>query len=103
VSQPVPIPDAATLDRVLVGFLHEEVSKAGFERGVVAVSGGLDSAVSLALAARALGKDNVVAVLLPHRVSSPESSRDGLAVVESVGTAHELYDITPLIEGFTGL
>jgi NAD+ synthase len=85
----------------MVGFLRDEVRKAGFERGIVAVSGGLDSAVTLALGARALGPAHVSAVLLPHRVSSPESTQDGLAVVEAVGCEHEVFEITPMLEGYT--
>jgi NAD+ synthase len=101
VIRPVPLPDPETVTRVLVGFLEDEVRKAGFERAVVAVSGGLDSAVTLALAARALGPGKVTAVLLPHEVSSPESTRDGQAVAEAAGCGHEIFEITPMLEGYT--
>lgn len=94
---PMPLPQ---LEQLLVGFLREEIGKAGFRRGVVGVSGGIDSAAVLLLAARALGPENVHAVLLPYRTSSPESVRDARAVVAVAGCPAEEIDITPMVEAF---
>ncbi|HKB16478.1 MAG TPA: NAD(+) synthetase, partial [Planctomycetota bacterium] len=53
--------DAALAARLLVGFLREEAGKFGFRRAVLGLSGGVDSAVTAALAARAFGGPNVLA------------------------------------------
>ncbi len=57
---------------ILTGFIHSEISRAGFTRAVVGLSGGIDSALSCYLAAEALGPQNVLAVRMPYRSSSPE-------------------------------
>lgn len=75
--------DAPLAERLLVRFLVEEAGKFGFSRGVVGLSGGIDSAVSLELAARAFGPDQVVAVAMPYRTSAPES----LSLAEKAASA----------------
>ncbi len=84
------------VERILVAFLHDETSNAGFRRGVLGLSGGVDSAVCAALAVRALGPDNVLGVLLPHRTSSPESRADAELVARTLGMRTELVDISPM-------
>ena len=59
--------------RILTGFIKSEVSRVGFTRAVINLSGGLDSALSCALAAESLGPENVLALRLPYRTSSPDS------------------------------
>jgi NAD+ synthase len=65
---------------------------------VVAISGGVDSAVCAALAARAVGRERVHALLLPERASSSESTRLGRLVAEQVGVTWEVQDISPALE-----
>jgi NAD+ synthase len=65
---------------------------------VVAVSGGIDSSVCCALSVRALGKERVLALLLPERDSSPRSTSLGRQLVEHLGVAWELCDIAPTLE-----
>jgi NAD+ synthase len=65
---------------------------------VVAISGGVDSAVCAALAARAVGRERVHALLLPERASSSESTRLGRLVAEQVGVEWEVQDISPTLE-----
>lgn len=67
-------------------------------RGVVlGVSGGIDSSVCAALAARALGPDRVFALLMPERDSSPDSLARGLELVRHLGIAHEVHDLAPAL------
>src|SRR5690606_16895173 len=61
---------------LLVRALREEVEKAGFQRVLLGLSGGIDSALALFLSARAFGPENVVAVCMPYRESSPASVKD---------------------------
>lgn len=85
---------------LLVGFLREEVGQAGFQRAVVGLSGGVDSAVSAALCARAFGPANVLAVLMPHQSSHPDSERHARLVADRVGVPTKLVDITRMVDGY---
>lgn len=92
--------EPTALADVLVRFLRAETGKFGFSRGVLGVSGGLDSAVAATLAARALGPRNVLGLLLPYRTSSAASERLGLALCESLKIKHERIDITGMVDGY---
>ncbi|MDT8342763.1 MAG: NAD(+) synthase, partial [Longimicrobiales bacterium] len=93
--------DAALVEDWLVRFLVEEmVERRGFRRAAVGLSGGVDSAVTAALCARALGPENVHAFLLPHRASSPESGAHARLVAGALGIPHREIDITGAVEGY---
>lgn len=100
-TNPVPLPiDSDRLIQLLCGFVREEIAKSGFARGVVGVSGGLDSAAVLLVASRALGPENVLGILMPYRSSSPSSLSDARAVAEVAGCRTEEIDITPMVDAF---
>lgn len=65
---------------------------------VVAISGGIDSSVSAALAVRAVGAKRVYGLLLPERVSSPQSTHRGRMLAEHLGIEYEIFDIAPALE-----
>ncbi|HLG04611.1 MAG TPA: NAD+ synthase, partial [Gemmatimonadales bacterium] len=89
--------------RWLVEFLRDEVTRRrGFLRGVVALSGGVDSAVVAFLAAEALGPDNVIGLRLPYRISSPESLLHAQLVADQLGIGSETIDITSAVDGLIG-
>jgi NAD+ synthase len=92
--------DCDTVRRILTGFIDNEVRKAGFERVVVGVSGGVDSALSASLAAEALGPQNVWAILMPYRTSSPESVEHARLVVSTLGIHSLTVDITPMVDAY---
>lgn len=92
--------DTTLVERILVGFLRDEVRKVGFERVVLGLSGGVDSALSAALAQRALGAENVVPVIMPYRTSSPESEADARTVADSLGIKPEVVDISPQVDAY---
>ncbi len=85
---------------VLVNFLREEICKVGYRRAIVNLSGGIDSAVACALAAEALGPQNVLALLLPYRTSSPASEADARAVADKFGVQARKIEITPMVEPY---
>jgi len=58
---------------ILAGFIKSEVTRVGYTRGVIGLSGGIDSALSCVLAVEALGRENVLAVRMPYESSSPDS------------------------------
>ncbi|MCY4063147.1 MAG: NAD+ synthase [Chloroflexi bacterium] len=90
--------------RVLTGFIRDSITKAGMTRAVIGLSGGIDSAVSAYLAAKALGAENVLALRMPYTTSSPESLSDAEAVIEDLDLPNLSLPISdmadPLIERF---
>ncbi len=84
--------------RILTGFIRSEVTRAGFSRAVVGVSGGVDSSLSCALAAEALGPENVLAVRMPYKTSSPESLEHAQMVIERFGVRSATIPITEMVD-----
>jgi len=84
--------------KILTGFIRSEITRAGFSRALVGLSGGLDSAVACALAVDALGSANVLAVSMPYKTSSPDSVEDARIVAEKLGVPLETFDITDMVE-----
>lgn len=82
----------------VAGFVRERMAEAGRKRGVIGLSGGIDSAVSAFLTARALGPDRLHALMLPYRTSSAQSMQDALSVAEALGLPHEVIEITPMVD-----
>ena len=93
--------DPALVTRVLEGFIRDEIGKFGINRAVVALSGGIDSALSCTLAVRALGSNSVLAVLMPYRTSNPASRGDAETLVRQLNIASVLIDISPAVDGIT--
>ena len=90
--------------RILTGFIGDSITKAGMTRAVIGLSGGIDSAVSAYLSAKALGAENVLALRMPYKTSSASSLSDAEAVIEDLGLPHLTLPITdmadPLIRRF---
>lgn len=85
---------------LLVRFLKDEVTNAGFSKAIVGISGGVDSSVSAALAAEALGKENVLGVMMPYKTSSPRSVEDAESLIKTIGIHSERIDITPMVDAY---
>jgi len=81
-------------------FLQQELAKTGLRGFVVGLSGGVDSALACALAARALGPEKILAVKMPYRTSSPESEADADRVSAHLGVKSERVDITPMVDAY---
>jgi len=104
-------PDAASRDgsleldprwttKILVNFIRTELHRTGLRDLVLGLSGGIDSAVAVYLAARAIEPRRIHAVLLPYRTSSRDSLEDSGRVVDELGIDAETVDISPLVDGF---
>ncbi|MDO9349416.1 MAG: NAD+ synthase [Anaerolineales bacterium] len=83
---------------ILTRFIHTEITRAGFSRAVVNLSGGLDSAVSFALAVEALGAENVLALRLPYKTSSPDSLEHAQMLIDQLGTQSVTIPITEMVD-----
>jgi len=92
--------DAGLTEHWLVGFLREEFERRGFTKAVVGLSGGVDSAVTAYLAARAFGADNVTAIRMPYRTSSPESLSHAQLVIDALGIRSRTIDISAAVDGY---
>lgn len=79
-------------DALVLG-IKDYFAKLGFSKAVLGLSGGVDSALVLYLAVQALGKGNVLSVLLPSHFSSSHSVEDSLALVKNLGSPHEVIEI----------
>ncbi len=97
---PPPGCNVELAERVLTAFLREETGKFGIERAVIGLSGGIDSALVLELAARALGPANVLAVAMPYVDSNPLSLELARESATHAGTRLEEVDITPMADAF---
>jgi NAD+ synthase (glutamine-hydrolysing) len=84
----------------LVSFLREEFERRGFEKAVVGLSGGVDSAVTTFLSAQALGPENVIGVRMPYRTSNPESLAHAQMVIDKLGIQSRTIDISPAVDGY---
>ena len=94
--------DTAVARRVIAGFIQSQLRQAGFERAVVGLSGGIDSALVAYVVAEAIGPERLLCVMMPYRTSSPASRADAEEVVRRLGCASELIDISPMVDGCFG-
>lgn len=92
--------DPALAERWLVEFLRDElVRRRGFEKAVLGLSGGVDSALVAYLAARALGPANVTGVRMPYSTSSPESLDHAQLVIDALGIQSRTVPISAAVDG----
>jgi NAD+ synthase len=90
----------ALVTEILTRFIHLEITRTGFGRAVMGLSGGIDSSVVAALAARALGPENVLCVTMPYKTSSISTRRDSQAVVASLGVKTLDVPITDQVDAY---
>ncbi len=101
------LPDELAIDtgvarRVISGFIQGQLRQAGFQRCVLGLSGGIDSGLVAYLVTEAIGPENLLAVLMPYRTSSPASRADAEAIVADLGIRSELVEITAMVDGYFG-
>ena len=84
--------------QILTGFIKSEVTRVGYSRAVIGLSGGVDSALSFALAVEALGPENVLAVRMPYRSSSADSLEHAQMLIDQFKVQSETIEITGMVE-----
>ncbi len=105
--QPGPIaPELDRLDSIyqaMVLGLRDYVNKTGFPSVVIGLSGGVDSAITAAVAADALGPERVHAIMMPSPYTSRDSLEDAAACAQAIGVRYDMVDIGPAMEAFRGM
>lgn len=91
---------AAEVCQALILGTRDYVTKCGFKKVVIGLSGGIDSALTAAIAALALGPANVLGVAMPSPYTAPESIADAEALAKNLGIGFTLLPITPLVQGY---
>ncbi len=94
------LPDMGMLEASLVLGIRDYLGKTGFKSVVLGLSGGIDSAVTAALAAKALGSDKVLGVAMPSQYSSEGSVTDAKALADNLGLPFEVIPIKPIFDTF---
>ncbi len=95
-----PEEQVATIHQALILGLKDYFRKCGFTRAILGLSGGVDSAVTCCLAAEALGRENVLGVIMPSLYSSPGSISDSQQLADNLGVSTRLIPITPIYQAY---
>ncbi|MEJ7557410.1 MAG: NAD+ synthase [Pedobacter sp.] len=98
--QHTPPADIEQIYSALILGIRDYFVKSGFSKAVLGLSGGIDSAIVCALACRALGPENVMAVLMPSKYSSDHSIQDAMNLVNNFGCMHEVIAIKETADAF---
>ena len=106
-NQSIPPEISATSDQrierihnALVMGIRDYFGKLGFTKATLGLSGGIDSAVVLALAAQALDVNNIRVLLMPSQFSSQHSIDDAVALAQKLGVQYDIVSIQPIFESF---
>src|SRR3954470_13223929 len=102
-QRPYTLPEELLIDtdvarRMISEFIRGQLEQTGFKKLILALSGGVDSALVAYLAVDAVGADNLLCVMLPYRTSSSESRADAEDVISRLGVASNVIDISPIVD-----
>jgi NAD+ synthase len=92
--------DYQLVEDILKAFIFNELRKFGFSSVVLGLSGGIDSAVVCELSVRALGRENVLGLMMPYSSSSPESLEHAELMIKKLGIQAEEMPVTPVVDAF---
>jgi NAD+ synthase len=90
-------------ERVLGGFISQELGRAGFTRAILGLSGGIDSSVCAALAAKALGPENVLGLILPYGDQAPQEAVDAENLAKALGIRSRIINIAAMVDAYFAL
>lgn len=88
--------------KILTSFILSEISRVGYSRAILNLSGGLDSSLTCYLAVEALGAQNVIALFLPYKTSTPDSLEHAEMVIKTLGVQSYTIPITEMVDPLIG-
>ncbi|MDH5721050.1 MAG: NAD+ synthase [Spirochaetia bacterium] len=97
---PLPKINLAEAESILVQRLAEKIKNSGKEKAVIGVSGGIDSALTLFLTAKAIGHQNITALLMPYKTSSEASIKDGIEACEKAGVKYIVKELSRAADAY---
>jgi NAD+ synthase len=89
--------------KIITGFIKTELNRVGYNKTLMGVSGGIDSAVSLYLSAKALGPENVLAMRMPYATSPSETLDDAQTMIDALGVQSMTIEITDMVNPLINL
>ena len=92
--------DGTVARRIIGEFIRGQLRQAGFDRALVGLSGGIDSALVAYLVSEAIGPERLLAVVMPYRTSDPGSRADAEDVVDRLGCQSVVVDISPMVDAY---
>jgi len=88
------------VDKILTKFIKEELSKFNYKKGILGLSGGLDSSVCAFLAVKALGSKNVLALIMPYKTTFHQDIKDAQSVATILQMQWKIIDISPMVDAY---
>ncbi len=92
--------DTDRVQNIIIRFIQSQMQITGFKHLIIGLSGGIDSALACFLVAKAIGPENVLAVRMPYKTSSPDSLLDAQMVIDATGVNAKTIEITPMVDGY---
>jgi len=92
--------NADFVEKILTKFIRDELSKANYTKGILGLSGGLDSTVCAFLASKALKPKNVTALIMPYGITFNSDVSDATDVVKLLGIRSKTIDISPMVDAY---
>ncbi|HOI45503.1 MAG TPA: 7-cyano-7-deazaguanine synthase, partial [Candidatus Aminicenantes bacterium] len=92
--------DCEFVERILTRFIREELTKFGYAKGILGLSGGLDSTVCAYLATKALGPGNVISLIMPYKDNFPQDVDDAREVARRLKLDCRVIDISPQVDAY---
>ncbi|ABW01936.1 NAD+ synthase [Caldivirga maquilingensis] len=89
------------IERRIVDFIRTYVNSVGAKGAVIGLSGGIDSSVTASLLVRALGKDKVLALIMPYKTTPPEDVKDAIQLAQMLGVKYDVVNIDPIRASFS--
>ncbi len=88
------------VEKILTAFIKEELSKFNYKKGILGLSGGLDSSVCAILASKALKPNNVISLILPYGETFSEDVKDAKEFAQFLGIKSKIVDISPMVDAY---
>jgi NAD+ synthase len=92
--------NAPFVEKILTSFIRQELAKFNYSRGIIGLSGGLDSSVCAFLASKALGPKNILALIMPYGESFNQDVKDAQEVVRLLHIQSKNIDISPMVDAY---